>query len=182
MFSAAFASGDLTLSITVCGGRNFDVLGLSACDFDTTYDAETRTSFTLTYTVTDSKGSSSSVERTVKLIPVCDPGEELCPDDKCSKGGLCEGAAPAVPSEPNKKPAISLKTHEAVGASVNIRRGDRYVVCSKTVEPSTDKPCELGATAIDPEDGDISSKVGRSMGRISDPVCMPGSFHLATFM
>lgn len=151
--------GDLTNAVEVCG-TNYDLLGVSGCNLDTTYDEENRTSLTITYTVTDSAGASASVSRVVNLIPACPPGEELCPDNECSKGGLCQTAAPALEPAPNQPPTISLNTVDAVGPSVTLKRGVDYRVCGGKAEPTTDAPCELGATAFDPEDGNITAKVG----------------------
>lgn len=69
-------------------------------------------------------------------------------------------AAPSNGSQPavvaNAAPTISLITAKGSGAVVSVKRMSPYLACADGVAPSTDSPCEPGATAADP-DGSTSS-------------------------
>lgn len=154
------ASGTLTLSVKACG-LQFDIFGSSGCNINTTYDEGAgRTSFSIIYSVTDTGGSTASVSRTINIIPVCGAGETFCSDATCSQDGICLEAAPLFEPSPNQPPAIQLKTEPPFGEAIELKKGKSYDPCSGDTTPTADSPCELGAVAIDPEDGDISYKVG----------------------
>lgn len=70
---------------------------------------------------------------------------------------MCDNPRPAP--KVNQPPVIQLNLHAAVPASLTIPQGGNYPVCSARVQPSKEAPCELGASVIDPEDGDLSYKV-----------------------
>jgi hypothetical protein len=203
-----FTAGDLTLHVSVCGGR-FEQLGLSQCTINTTDPTVTPT---ITFTarmrthrkqyliaaggsrgsagaagstccfdrrrltpsppphppwpphvcrpqVNDNGGGSASVVRTLKIIPSCADGEALCPDNACSKGGLCKDATPAVPPPPNQPPVLALITSEALLSTVKLKKGGVYTACNGGAVPTSDRPCDLGVTATDEEDGDLGTKV-----------------------
>ena len=96
--------------------------------------------------------------RTIKILPKCAEGEELCPDNACSKGGLCKGASTAVKARDNQAPVIQLVSNEALTSSVNLMKGTPYLKCAIGVLPTESAPCELGVTVLDAEDGDLTSK------------------------
>ena len=106
----------------------------------------------------DNGGGSASAVRTLKIIPACDDGESLCPDNACSKGGLCKGATSAVPPPPNRPPLLALITSEALPSTVNLKKGGVYTACNGGAVPTPDKPCDLGVVATDEEDGDLGAK------------------------
>jgi hypothetical protein len=119
--------------------------------------------------VKDNAGESASVTRTIKILPRCKEGEELCPDNECSKGGLCKGASTAVKDKDNQAPVIRLVTTESLTSTVNLMKGTPYLKCAAGgVLPTESAPCDLGATALDEEDGDLTTKV-----RTRSRACMP---------
>ena len=110
--------------------------------------------------VKDNAGESASVTRTIKILPKCAEGEELCPDNECSKGGLCKGASTAVKDKENQAPVIRLVTTESLTSTVNLMKGTPYLKCAiGGVLPTESAPCDLGATAEDEEDGVLTTKV-----------------------
>ena len=58
----------------------------------------------------------------------------------------------------NQAPNITLITTPDSGAVVMLKRGSDYAPCGADATATADKPCELGATAVDP-DGGVQSTV-----------------------
>jgi len=122
--------------------------------------------------VKDNAGESASVTRTIKILPKCAEGEELCPDNECSKGGLCKGASTAVKDKENQAPVIRLVTTESLTSTVNLMKGTPYLKCAiGGVLPTESAPCDLGATAEDEEDGVLTTKVRVGVVLTCRPEC-----------
>ena len=74
----------------------------------------------------------------------------------CASEVINRAEAPSA----NNPPLISLLTDTYLSAWVNIARGGSYAVCGQGVSPTQARPCELGASATDPDAGaDLSYKV-----------------------
>lgn len=81
-------------------------------------------------------------------------------------GGSCISASSAVAAKENEAPTLTLRTTAAVGASVDVKKGTTYRMCDDGQDPTADAPCELGAVAVDGEDGDITAKVSKAHAAI----------------
>jgi hypothetical protein len=57
---------------------------------------------------------------------------------------------------PNSPPAVTLLTTPSLGRIVEVAAGYDYQVCRRGQVPTPAAPCELGATAADAEDGDLT--------------------------
>jgi hypothetical protein len=163
---------------TAAGVRPVPVL--LACGIDGAVPGE----YALLFTATNSAGLTASATRRLLVRAACPPGESLCPDKiSCSEGGTCvargaaSAAAAAAPADaaaapardalaaraakadeakaaPNQPPRVALRTSNALGPMVYIRRAfGTYAACGPKQLPTTDVPCELGASALDPDGG-----------------------------
>lgn len=147
--------GDLTPYIKACG-LNFKQYGVSGC---TIYGEDYPGSYNVTFSVMDSAGHESSVTRIVRLLVHCPAGEERCSDGMtCVLEGIpCEtDIAPAVeaaaePIEPPSPPNVTV-----IGdRSIKIPRFTAYDLCLQGQIPTEDYPCDLGASAVDANNGDL---------------------------
>lgn len=75
----------------------------------------------------------------------------------CSKYGVCLSSISTVAT--NTAPSISLRTTAALPATVNVKQYSAYAACASGAYPTAAAPCELGATATDPQDGALTSVV-----------------------
>lgn len=82
----------------------------------------------------------------------------LCPDNTCAP--VCATINVVVESDANHAPALALRTHPELLSFVNVTKGASYSACGVGEQPLANAPCELGASASDQEDGDLSYKVG----------------------
>ncbi|PNH08675.1 hypothetical protein TSOC_004770, partial [Tetrabaena socialis] len=151
--------GNLERQVLVCGQPFLPPAGqaqvplLLGCNISNLVAGE----YNITYSVTNSVGRTASTWRQLVIVSVCPAGERLCADKiSCSNGGACSSELSAGSSSNSTQaavdlpPAITLITTDAVPQTLRIKRGFSYVLCNGTV-PTLDSPCELGATALDPD-------------------------------
>ena len=105
----------------------------------------------VTFTVTDSAGHETSVTRLVKLLVECETGEVRCADGlTCVQEGIvCESDIVGSIEEAAELP-ISPATPNVtvIGDRVlMLPRFTQYAMCSPGQIPTSDLPCELGATS-----------------------------------
>ena len=149
--------GDLTPYVQACG-LNFEKHGISGC---TIYGESYPGTYEVTFSVVDSAGHEASVARLVTLLAKCDAGEVLCADGlTCVPEGVpCEvDIAPAVEvaAEPPTPPSPPNVT--AIGNRVvSLPRFTPCISCQTEQVPTKELPCDLGAKAIDEEDGDLQA-------------------------
>lgn len=165
--------GDLTPYVKACG-RNFRKEGLAGCAIS---GADYPGSFEVTFSVTDSNGRTATVIRTVKVLVECDAGEERCrdgitcvPEGKpCEPDIAIEVDEAAEPLQPPPPPNVTL-----VGLHVaKVPRFTAYRECMHGQAPTIELPCDMGATAHDAIDGNISAAL-----LICPPEsCMPFGCH-----
>eukprot|EP00798_Chlamydomonas_sp_ICE-L_P008501 gene8501-4860_t len=123
-----FKDGPLTQNIKVCGypfvksARSTSPLVpiLLACNITIRYPG----TFTIDFSVTNSAGLTSRVERTLVVESVCLPGARLCNNLlDCSVQGTCESELAVTELEERSKvpgPIISLVTFPFLGESVEL--------------------------------------------------------------
>jgi hypothetical protein len=97
----------------------------------------------------------------------------------CSQSGACGMTAASSSSSsskpavvPNKAPTISLITAKGFEAVVSVKRMGQYQACADGIAPTTEQPCEPGATASDP-DGNITSTGTSSLDLTAAVVVCP---------
>ncbi|KAK3236708.1 hypothetical protein CYMTET_53167 [Cymbomonas tetramitiformis] len=155
--------GNLDALILACSpdGKSYKWAkkGVEGCAVDTSIAG----TYTIEYSVYDSDGASASTARNVTVKAVCPIGDVLC-DDKltCSDAGVCfsnlNSSNLGEEEVVDPPPTISLNTHALVGANVDIKQLDPWVLCSWGQVPETDALCDPGVTAMD--DGvNITAKV-----------------------
>ena len=82
----------------------------------------------------------------------------LCCPGQCSLYGFClSGSSTSHVS--NTAPTIALRTTAAAPATTSIKLGYNYTACAPGQQPYNGAECELGATAQDTQDGNLTSKV-----------------------
>ncbi len=74
----------------------------------------------------------------------------------CSLYGICLAA---VTTTANTAPTITLLTTAAAPVTTSIKLGYDYASCASGQQPATGAECELGATALDAEDGNLTAAV-----------------------
>eukprot|EP00798_Chlamydomonas_sp_ICE-L_P008465 gene8465-4909_t len=148
--------GPLTQNIKVCGYPFFKnarttsplVPILLACNITTRYPGI----FTIKFSVTNSAGFTSRVERTLVVESVCLPGSRLCNNlVDCSVGDTCKSDLATTDLGGSVKvlgPTISLVTYPFLGESIEVKRGTPYAFCNGTI-PSRGQLCEPGALAFE---------------------------------
>eukprot|EP00798_Chlamydomonas_sp_ICE-L_P030221 gene30221-35209_t len=149
--------GPLTQNVKVCGYPFFKnprstsplVPILLACNIITRYPG----TFTIKFSVTNSAGFTSRVERTLVVESVCLPGSRLCNNlvDCSVSGDTCESELATTDLEDRAEvqgPIISLVTYPFLGESIEVKRGTPYAFCNGTI-PTTDQLCEPGAIAFE---------------------------------
>ena len=87
----------------------------------------------------------------------------------CSLYGVCLSSAASTSL--NTAPSISLVTTAAAPVTTSIKLGQSYAACAKGQQPAVGAECELGATARDAQDGNLTPAV---------LVCAPASCTTAT--
>ena len=70
--------------------------------------------------------------------------------------GICLGE---VLTTANTAPTITLLTTTAAPATTSIKLGYTYTACAAGQQPSTGAECELGATAQDAQNGNLTAQV-----------------------
>lgn len=103
--------------------------------------------YSLKFFVLDSAtGESTSVVRTVTVLPLCTATEVRCRDRSCSTGGFClSGSATAANVSP--PPGIELRTLALLeGSVVRVPRGVVYAACEDGQLSTALLPCEPGAS------------------------------------
>ena len=85
----------------------------------------------------------------------------VCPDTSaiagaCSLYGICLAVAT---SAANTAPTISLITTAPAPATTTIKLGYTYMACASGQQPSAGAECELGATAQDGQNGNLTASV-----------------------
>ena len=75
----------------------------------------------------------------------------------CSLYGVC--LTSVVSTAHNTAPSISLLTTAAAPVTTSIKLGYSYAACAAGQQPAVGAECELGATASDAEDGNLTSAV-----------------------
>ena len=78
------------------------------------------------------------------------------PAGQCSMYGICLGI---VPTTANTAPTISLITTAAAPATTTTKLGYTYKACAPGQQPYTGAECELGASAQDSQNGNLTSQV-----------------------
>lgn len=112
-------------------------------------------SFALAFTVADSGGLSAEATRTVL---VCPRTERVCGPGACSSTGLC--LTDLAPEPPQRAPpTIALRTSDLLGAAISVKQFSTYAACGEGQIPELGAPCDLGTTAADTTDGDLSASV-----------------------
>ncbi len=89
-------------------------------------------------------------------LPMCMPACKLVPAGQCSMYGICLGI---VSTTANTAPTINLITTAAAPATTSIKLGYTYKACASGQQPYTGAECELGATAQDSQNGNLTSQV-----------------------
>lgn len=77
----------------------------------------------------------------------------------CSIYGICLTTANSAGSTYNTAPTISLVITAAAPATTSIKYGYTYTACGPSQQPAPEAECELGATARDAQNGDLTSAV-----------------------
>ncbi|GMH32250.1 hypothetical protein BSKO_00084 [Bryopsis sp. KO-2023] len=133
-----------------------------ACDFDTYVPGQ----YSIVYSVTNSRGMISKVERVLIVASICPPGERLCNNKvDCSDSSICLENKQEEPEPENTPPKIELIVQSGLSETVNVKRGQYFTSCDVENKqlPTDETPCELGATALDSdgitEEIDVSDKV-----------------------
>lgn len=75
---------------------------------------------------------------------------------QCSQYGMCFSGALTTP---NAAPTITLITSAAAPQTTSIKLGYTYGACASGQQPHTGAECELGATASDSQNGNLTSQV-----------------------
>jgi len=81
---------------------------------------------------------------------------KLCCTGRCSVYGFCLSA---VTSTSNTAPTITLRTTAAAPATTSIKLGSHYTACAPGQQPYKGAECELGATALDAQSGNLTASV-----------------------
>ena len=81
---------------------------------------------------------------------------ELNRAGQCSQYGMCLSGALATP---NAAPTITLVTTVAAPQTTSIKLGYTYGACASGQQPHAGAECELGATASDSHNGNLTSQV-----------------------
>ena len=89
-------------------------------------------------------------------VPMSMPACKLVPVGQCSMYGICLGI---VSTASNTAPTISLITTAAAPATTTIKLGYTYKACASGQQPYTGAECELGATAQDGQNGNLTPQV-----------------------
>ncbi|PNH08676.1 hypothetical protein TSOC_004773, partial [Tetrabaena socialis] len=152
--------GNLERQVLVCGQPFLPPAGqaqvplLLGCNISNLLAGE----YNITYSVTNSAGRTASTWRQLVIASVCPAGERLCADKvTCANYANdlgCDSALDTISGSTQAAddvpPAITLITTDEVPQTLRIKRGFSYVLCNGTM-PTPDSPCELGATALDPD-------------------------------
>eukprot|EP00976_Prorocentrum_cordatum_P037773 767371-Prorocentrum_minimum.AAC.6 len=120
--------------------------------------------YVITYSVSDRAGNAAAVvRRWVVVVNPCagtgNPGmpEEVpCLDGTCTVGGVCGGlvlAGEVQAPAPNQPPVLTLRGPK----HMVVNMGAGYAKC--TAFSRLDDACDRGASAIDPEEGDLDHRV-----------------------
>ena len=75
---------------------------------------------------------------------------------QCSKYGICLSGFSTIP---NAAPTITLVTTPAAPQTTPIKQGYSYRACAPGQQPYAGAECELGATAWDSQNGNLTSRV-----------------------
>ena len=81
---------------------------------------------------------------------------QLCCIGRCSVYGFCLSA---VTSTSKTLPTITLRTTAAAPVTTTIKLGYRYTACAPGQQPYKGAECELGATALDAQGGNLTASV-----------------------
>ena len=73
----------------------------------------------------------------------------------CSKFGVC---LPSTSLASNTAPNLTLDT-SILGLTIQVNQSSTYAACSSGVKPSTAAPCELGGSATDAQDGNLTANI-----------------------
>ena len=98
-----------------------------------------------------SQAQYSSVQSTCS-----DSSLESAAAGACSLYGICLAVATAAA---NTAPTITLLTTTAAPVTTTIKLGYSYTACASGQQPSSGAECELGATAQDSQNGNLTSSV-----------------------
>ena len=91
----------------------------------------------------------------------------------CSLYGVC--LTSVVSSAHNTAPSMSLLTTAAAPVTTSIKLGYSYTACAPNQQPAVGAECELGATAKDAQDGDLTSQVlACAPSSCTDASCIAG--------
>ncbi len=82
--------------------------------------------------------------------------QDVASAGQCSMYGICLGA---LSTDPNVAPTITLLTTAAAPVTTSIKLGYSYLACASGQQPATGAECELGATALDSQNGNLTSQV-----------------------
>ncbi|KAK3282301.1 hypothetical protein CYMTET_9956 [Cymbomonas tetramitiformis] len=162
--------GDLTSLVLACSpdgvANRFEKKGITGCSG---LDVNVPGTYTIEFSVHNSKKLVAVIERNVTVLAVCSIGEDLCSDGiTCSEGGLClgdldGGAASAVEEVPvDAPPVVTLRSTAAVpDAVLEVKQYAAYEACSEEElqQNRSSLLCEPGANATDDQAGDLTAKV-----------------------
>ncbi len=81
---------------------------------------------------------------------------KLCCTGRCSVCGFCLSA---VTSMSNTPPTVTLRTTAAAPVTTTIKLGYHYTACAPGQQPYKGAECELGATALDAQSGNLTASV-----------------------
>lgn len=81
---------------------------------------------------------------------------KLCCTGRCSVYEFCLSA---VTTTSNTPPTITLRTTAAAPVTTTIKLGYHYTACAPGQQPYKSAECELGATALDAQSGNLTASV-----------------------
>lgn len=108
-----------------------------------------------------------------------DAQQALLSTGSCSIYGIC--LTGVVSASSNTAPTISLVTTAAAPMTTSVKYGYSYTVCAAGQLPAVGTECELGATARDAQNGDLTAAVlVCAPSTCTSAACIAGKlFHLA---
>lgn len=128
-------------------------------------------SYTVRYSVEDLMGGTATAQRTVIVEQNCPQGLPVCEDFKCpGPEGTCErfdilvlsnfsSTVLAESNTVNTPPRITLWVDGSLNRTIDVTQGHDYQRCGTKQVPSPTNPCEMGASAVDNEDADMTMRV-----------------------